>query len=253
LRCKIDLDMKNWRKKIYDVIEVGHGSVISTMYDYLMLFFILISIIPLAFREQNAWFDWFDKISVSVFVIDYLLRWMTADFSMPDKPKWRAVITYPFTAFAIIDLLSILPSFVTIHRALKLFRVTRMFKILRIFKFFRYSKNVQILFRVLYKERHILMTVLWIAVFYIIITALIMFNAEDSLMFEDFFDALYWATTTLTTVGYGDICPTTDLGRVISMISAILGVAIIALPSGVITASYLEELRELKKTQIKSK
>lgn len=65
-------------------------------------------------------------------------------------------------------------------------------------------------------------------------------------MFEDFFDALYWATTTLTTVGYGDIYPATDMGRIISMLSAILGVAIIALPSGVITASYLDELREAK-------
>jgi voltage-gated potassium channel len=66
-------------------------------------------------------------------------------------------------------------------------------------------------------------------------------------MFEDFFDALYWATTTLTTVGYGDIYPATDLGRIISMFSAVFGVAVIALPSGVITASYLEELREEKK------
>ena len=74
-----------------------------------------------------------------------------------------------------------------------------------------------------------------------------MFNVEESAMFEDFFDALYWATTTLTTVGYGDIYPSSDLGRVISMFSAIFGVAVIALPSGVITASYLDELREEKK------
>ena len=73
-----------------------------------------------------------------------------------------------------------------------------------------------------------------------------MFNMEESAMFENFFDALYWATTTLTTVGYGDIYPATNVGRVISMLSAILGVAVIALPSGVITASYLEELREEK-------
>ena len=108
---------------------------------------------------------------------------------------------------------------------------------------------MQILIKVLRKERHILLTVLWIAVFYIIVTALIMFNVEESVMFEDFFDALYWATTTLTTVGYGDIYPATDLGRFISMLSAILGVAIIALPSGVITASYLDELRESKKQE----
>jgi len=237
----------NWREKIFDMIETDRDSVISKVYDWLMLFFIVISIIPLAFREQSSWMEMFDKVSVSIFIIDYLLRWLTADYAMPDRKKWVAFLTYPFTAFAIVDLLSILPSVLVVNKALKLFRITRLLKILRVFKFIRYSKNVQILFKVLRKERHILFTVFWIAIFYILITALIMFNVEESAMFEDFFDALYWATTTLTTVGYGDICPSTDVGRVISMLSAILGVAVIALPSGVITASYLEELRDAKK------
>ena len=241
----------NLRSKIYEMIETERGSVVSKIYDWAMLVFIVISIIPLAFREQNIWFEWFDKVSVSIFIIDYLLRWMTADYKLPERKKWVAFLTYPFTAFAIIDLLSILPSVLVVNKALKLFRITRLLKILRVFKFIRYSKNVQILFRVLRKESRILLTVFWIAVFYILLTALIMFNVEESAMFEDFFDALYWATTTLTTVGYGDICPSTDVGRVISMLSAILGVAVIALPSGVITASYLDELREMKKTAAK--
>ena len=238
--------MSTWRKNIYDTIEIGRNSIISNIYDWLMLLFIIISVIPLAFREQNIWFELFDKVSVTAFIIDYLLRWLTADMRQTNRPKWVAFLTYPFTTMALVDLLSILPSVSVVNKTLKLFRITRLFKILRIFKFIRYSENVQILFRVLHKERHILFTVLWIALFYILVTALIMFNVEESAMFEDFFDALYWATTTLTTVGYGDIYPATDLGRIISMISAILGVAIIALPSGVITASYLEELREAK-------
>lgn len=105
--------------------------------------------------------------------------------------------------------------------------------------------------RVLSKERDVLLAVLLIALFYIFVTALIMFNVEPRInpltgevTFESFFDALYWATVTLTTVGYGDLCPVTDIGRFISMLSSLFGVAIIALPSGVITASYLEELRK---------
>jgi voltage-gated potassium channel len=242
-----DVVNMKWREKLFDTIETGRASVISKIYDWAMLLFIIISIVPLAFREQNVWFEWFDKVSVTIFIIDYLLRWMTADYKLPERKKWVAFLTYPFTVLAIIDLLSILPSVLVINKALKLFRITRLMKILRVFKFIRYSRNVQILFRVLRKESRILMTVFWIAVLYILITALVMFNVEESAMFEDFFDALYWATTTLTTVGYGDICPSTDIGRVISMLSAILGVAVIALPSGVITASYLDELREMKK------
>ena len=86
-----------------------------------------------------------------------------------------------------------------------------------------------------------------------------MFNAEPHInpntgaeTFHSFFDALYWATVTLTTVGYGDLCPVTDIGRVVSMFSSLFGVAIIALPSGVITASYLEELSEYRKSKSKN-
>ena len=237
----------NWRSKIYDTIETGRDSVISKIYDWAMLFFIVISIIPLAFREQNIWFEWFDKVSVSIFIIDYLLRWMTADYRMPERPKWVAFLTYPFTAFAIVDLLSILPSVLVVNKALKLFRITRLFKILRVFKFIRYSKNVQILFKVLRKERHILFTVFWIALFYILITALIMFNVEESAMFEDFFDALYWATTTLTTVGYGDITPVTAIGRLLSAFVMLLGYTIIAVPTGIVTANIIDETKEKPK------
>ena len=126
-------------------------------------------------------------------------------------------------------------------------------RILRLFKFIRYSNKFQVLGRVIRKERRVLLSVLGIAVFYVFLTALIMFNAEPHFSpvtgkagFTDFFDALYWATVTLTTVGYGDMVPVTDIGRFISMLSSLFGVAIIALPSGVITASYLDELREEK-------
>lgn len=88
-----------------------------------------------------------------------------------------------------------------------------------------------------------------ICLFYIFTTALIMFNTENS--FDNFFDALYWATTALTTVGYGDICPQTDIGRLVSMLSSLFGVAIIALPSGIITAGYLEEIKQQARKRAK--
>jgi voltage-gated potassium channel len=99
----------------------------------------------------------------------------------------------------------------------------------------------------------VLTAVLLFAAAYIFVTALVMFNFEPRInpntgqeTFSTFFDAIYWSTVTLTTVGYGDLCPATDLGRLISMFSSLFGVAVIALPSGIITASYLDELRSLK-------
>jgi len=240
--------MELTRKKIYDIIDAKEAnSVWDRVYDAVMILMIICSIVPLAFRTQLPAFEIMDMIAVAFFILDYLLRWATADLAMPDKPRWQAFLTYPFTAFAILDLLAIVPSFSLANRGLKALRIPRLLKVLRVFKIIRYSRKIQILMKVLSKEKGILLTVLFIAVMYIITTALIMFNVEESAMFETFLDAHYWATTTLTTVGYGDICPQTDMGRVVSMFSALMGVAIIALPSGVITASFLDELREEKK------
>lgn len=243
------------RRRLFEIIEKGQkGDRLSTVYDIVMLFAIVVSIIPLMFFEELKWFKYVEIVTVVIFVIDYLLRWITADFKM-EKKGW-AFVLYPFTPMAIIDLLSILPGFNILGQGFKIFRVTRLLKILRLFKFLRYSDKIALFIRVLKKEQNVLLSVLAIAVFYVFLTALIMFNVEPhinpntgAITFSDFFDALYWATVTLTTVGYGDLCPVTDIGRCVSMLSSLFGVAIIALPSGVITASYLDELRALKKNE----
>lgn len=240
------------RKRLYDIIEQSRkGDKFSLTYDILMLVAIAASIIPLMFVEDNTAFRIIEQITVTFFIVDYLLRWLTADYKL-GKKGWSFLI-YPFTGWAIIDLLSILPAFSILGRGFKIARVTRLLRILRLFKFVRYSDKIQVLGRVVRKEKEVLLTVLGISLFYVFLTALIMFNAEPHInpntgvaTFETFFDALYWATVTLTTVGYGDMIPVTDIGRFISMLSSLFGVAIIALPSGVITASYLEELRALR-------
>lgn len=240
------------RKRIYEIIEQGrNGDRISIAYDVVMLIAIAVSIIPLMFVEDTRAFRIIEQITVSLFILDYLLRWITADYRL-ERGGWSFVL-YPFTGWAIIDLLSILPGFTKLGKGFKILRITRLLRILRLFKFIRYSDKIQVLGRVVRKEKGVLLTVLGIAVFYVFLTALIMFNAEPhinpvtgNVTFEDFFDALYWATVTLTTVGYGDMIPVTDIGRFVSMLSSLFGVAVIALPSGVITASYLEELRSLK-------
>ena len=240
------------RRKIYNIIEQAKdGNKLSLAYDRLMVIAIAASIIPLMFVEETKAFRVIEQITVTFFILDYLLRWLTADYRL-GKKGWSFVI-YPFTGWAVIDILSILPGLNILGKGFKIFRITRLMRILRLFKFIRYTNKIQILEKVIRKEKEVLLTVLGIAVFYVFLTALIMFNAEPHVnpvtgatTFEDFFDALYWATVTLTTVGYGDMIPVTDIGRLVSMLSSLFGVAIIALPSGVIAASYLEELRAEK-------
>jgi voltage-gated potassium channel len=242
---------------LYTIVEQGHDNDwVSYIYDAIILLAITTSIIPLMFIETYPIFNIIEQVTVGLLIMDYLLRWFTADYIVGkgQKGKWWSFLIYPLTPWAIIDFLAILPGLNILGQGFKVLRISRLLRILRLFKFIRYSQNIKILGNVIKREKKILFTVLGIAVFYIFISALVMFNAEPHIdpetgakTFENFFDALYWATVTLTTVGYGDVTPVTDIGRFISMVSSLFGVAIIALPSGVITAAYIEELRAQKK------
>ena len=146
---------------------------------------------------------------------------------------------------AIIDLLSILPSLTVLNnefKLLKLFRLLHTLKVLRTFKFLRYSKSFEIIANVFKSQRKVLSAVGSLAVAYILISALVIYNVEPD-SFNTFFDAIYWATVSLTTVGYGDIYPVTVIGRLVTMLSSVLGIAIIALPAGIITAGYMSEIK----------
>lgn len=234
------------RKKIYEIIEVSDGhSVLSSVYDYFMIFVIVLSLSPLVFKENYYALHVIDLICVSIFIADYFLRWITADFKY-GKKSVVSFLRYPFGFMAIIDAISVLPSLTVLNQGfklLRLFRMLRAFRVFRVFKALRYSKSVKIISGVLVKTRHSLAAVGTFAIGYIIISALIVFNVEPD-SFNTFFDAIYWATVSLTTVGYGDIYPVSVAGRVVTMISSVFGIAIIALPSGIITAGYMDEIRK---------
>ena len=235
-------------KNLYKIIEPSDNdsSKLSSLYDIVMLICIIASMIPLAVKSDNIILNIIDKITVTVFIIDYILRLITAKQKLNKGVK--SYIFYPFQPMAIIDLLSILPSLIPINagfKVLRLFRIVRTFKVFRSFKIFRYSKNVARLVEVLKKQSKSLLAVLSMAIFYVLFTALVMFNIEPD-TFGNFFDAIYWAAISLTSVGYGDITPISDIGRLFTMLSAFVGVAIIALPSGIITAGYLDVLNKEK-------
>ena len=246
------------RKEIYTIIEKDDGSNIwSHIYDVFMFCTIILSVVPLMFWDEYPIFWWIEVFTTMVFIIDYLLRWITADYKLCRGR--HSFINYPYSFWAIIDLLTILPSFQILGSNFKILRTLRMLKILRLLKALRYSDQIFLFVKVLQKERKVLTAVLLFATAYIFVTALVMFNFEPRInpntgneTFSTFFDAIYWSTVTLTTVGYGDLCPATNLGRLISMFSSLFGVAVIALPSGIITASYLDELRSLKKENNKN-
>ena len=231
------------RKTLFQIIEPHQKeNAIEKAYDVFMFLTIIVSLIPLTTKSHTGIFMWLDFVSTIIFIIDYILRLLTADYKL-EKGK-LSFLLYPFTFLALADLLCILPSLFLLNNSLRLFKILRMLRILRVFKFIRYSKNIQILTNVLKKQKDSLMIVGLLALGYIFISALIIFNVEPN-TFPNFFDALYWATISLTTVGYGDIYAVSTTGKIITMISSFLGIAIVALPAGIITAGYMKEIKEL--------
>ncbi len=238
------------RKRIFEVIETSNGNdLLSSIYDYLMIVAIIVSLIPLAFKQDTPTLVVVDKITVTLFLLDYVLRLSTADYKF-QKKGFLSFVKYPFSVMAIADLVSILPSFTIVNSGFKLLRILRMIRamrVLRVLKAMRYSKSLIIIGNVLRKSKDSLMAVCTLAFAYILISALIIFNVEPD-SFGNFFDAVYWATVSLTTVGYGDIYPISSIGRVVTMVSSIFGIAIVALPAGIITAGYMQAIEENKES-----
>lgn len=231
------------RKRIFEIIETAkEDDRISNIYDIFMMIVIIASLVPLAFKSDNSVFFWIDKTAVVIFIIDYLLRLFTADLKLHKKAA--SFFVYPITPMAILDLLCILPSLSLLQsgfRILKVFRLFRTLRVFRVFKAVRYSKSIKLIKGVFVKQKEPLITVGLLAGVYVLISALVIFNVEPD-SFETFFDAVYWATVSLTTMGYGDIYPVTTFGRIVTMVSSVFGIAIIALPAGIITAGFMEEL-----------
>lgn len=223
------------RKKIYNVLNQ------NAIYDTFMFTVIIMSIIPLAFVKQQSWMTLIDRITVIIFIIDYILRWFVADKL---SNKLNKFILYPLTPMAIIDLLSILPSITLLNSSFKLLKIFRLFKslrLLKILKLVRYSKSITMICNVFKKQKETFITILVMAITYILVSALVIINVEPE-TFPTYFDALYWATISLTTVGYGDVYAVTTIGKIITMISSFLGIAVVALPAGIITSGLMDEL-----------
>ena len=213
----------------------------NAIYDTFMFTVIIMSIIPLACVKQQSWMTLIDRITVIIFIVDYILRWFVADKL---SNKLNKFILYPLTPMAIIDLLSILPSITLLNssfKLLKIFRLFRSLRLLKILKLVRYSKSITMICNVFKKQKETFITILVMAITYILVSALVIINVEPE-TFPTYFDAVYWATISLTTVGYGDVYAVTTIGKIITMISSFLGIAVVALPAGIITSGLMDEL-----------
>lgn len=235
------------RERIFHIINTEESSSIwSKLYNIFNIIIIILSLLPLVFKEQTPLLIRIDQVALVFFIIEYALHIWTADIKYQDRSKLMAFLSYPVSFYGIVDLLSIIPLLRFVSSPFRLFRLFRLFRslrIFRVFKIFRYSSSIEVLINAIKRQKGPLQFIFWVAFMYLIISALIVFNIEPE-SFPSFMDALFWAAGALTSATYGDYYPSTPFGQVIAIISFLVGVRIIALPSSIITAGFLDELKE---------
>ena len=243
------------RKRIFEIIEPAQSNdQNSKIFDHSILVLIILNIISIILESFSSFslkyslqLDVFEIVSITVFTIEYILRIMTADFLYKDKNKLRASFRYMRSTMAIIDLFAILPFFIPmiIPLDLRFLRVLRLTRILRVFK----------IVKVLKRKKEELFVTFFVTFLLLLLAASVMFIIETDDQperFPNILASLWWAVATLTTVGYGDIYPVSVIGKLLSGVIALLGIGLVALPTGIISSGFTEELKRQKEPYSRS-
>jgi len=196
--------------------------------------------------------DVFEVFSIVIFSAEYALRIWTSPLKYENLPYIR----YIFSFAAIIDLLAFLPFYLPFLADIDLryLRLLRLFRMLRIFKLSRYNNSFDIIGRALKSEKPKLLLILFILVLLMLFASASMYYIENQYQpdkFSNILSTLWWAVATLTTIGYGDVYPVTTIGKILGGVIAILGIGLIALPSGIISSALIQEASRGGKKHVK--
>ena len=219
-----------------------------------------IAIVLESYNDINTKYAFFlnllELFSIVVFSIEYLIRIWIADIIYPKLSSFKARLKYITSFMGLIDLISILPFYLPylIKIDLRVFRTLRLFRLLRLLKLKRYFTSLGVIQSVVKKTKNEILVTIFLVFILLVLSSTLMYNIEKTAQpdaFQNIGEAMWWAVATLTTVGYGDIYPVTGLGKVLSAFIALLGIGIVALPTGIISSAYIEEIRNLKTKQTK--
>lgn len=243
------------RRRTFEVLELGaFGDRLSKLIDWFLILLIIGNVLAVAIETVEGmdeaygpYFHGFEIFSVFIFSAEYFARvWIAAESRLEGDTTLAARLRWMRSPFAIIDLLSILPFFLSMFFAADL-RVLRVFRLLRLFKLARYSPALAALGKVFVDERRALAGTLVIMLGLVVVSATILHFAERGVQPDAFGDipkAMWWAIVTLTTVGYGDVVPVTLFGRVVAAAVMLFGLAIYAIPIGIIGFGFSNEIHK---------
>lgn len=247
------------KQAIFKLVEKGsHGSKKNLLFDYFIIILIIVNVIAIAIESisgltqlQIKILKYFEIFSIVVFTIEFLLRIYVSDLTHPSNSRIKSILKFILSPFGLIDLFAILPFYLPFIIAVdfRFIRVLRLIRFFRILKISRYNNSLKLIGSIIKEKRTELSMTLFVAFLIIIIASFLMYYVEGSIQpdtFPDIFATLWWALETLTTIGYGDVYPLTGFGKVLSGIIAVLGIGLVALPTGIISAGFIEKVNQGK-------
>ena len=250
---------KNAKTKNKVANILGLGPKHDKLAEYLDIFIEILVLLNVAavilesfesiYLSYKLEFDLFEIFTVCVFTTEFVLRLWVSDIKYPHKYRWQAYKKFLLSPNAFIDILAILPFFIPflIDIDLRHLRIFRLMRLLRVFKLTKYSQSLKQIGKIMSEKKQELMATLLLTFSVLVISSSLMYYVEREVQPEAFKNILYsfwWGIATLTTVGYGDIYPMTGLGKILGAVVALMGVLIVAIPTGIISSSFVQKMEE---------
>lgn len=248
------------KKRIFQIIEVGYDlDFLSRFYDIVNVLAIILNLVVSVLytfdnitESYGALMTVIEAVTVGFFAVDYFLRVWTADILYSELSKGKAHRRYIFSFMGIVDLLSFLPYFLPIFfpAGTVAFRMIRIVRIFRLFRINAYYDSLSVITEVIVSKSQQLISSVFIILVLMLASSLCMYSLEHEAqpdVFTNAFSGIWWATSTLLTVGYGDIYPITTMGKLFGIFISFLGVGMVAIPTGIISAGFVNQYTNIKR------
>ena len=246
------------KKRIFDIIQIGNRKdVPSTVFDIFIVVVILVNLFITifdTFDESAPYADILDRlelITIVIFTVEYILRVWTAEYLYPKKDFWKAKLKFIFSFNGVVDLLTFFPYYLPFFfpAGAVAFRMLRVVRIFRLFRINSQYDAFNVILNVLNEKKNQLVSSIFLIVMLMVASSLCMYSIEHNAQpeaFKNAFSGIWWSVSTLLTVGYGDIYPITTLGKFMAIVIAFLGVGMVAIPTGIISAGFVEHYSKIK-------
>ena len=257
---KKQLPLAERRRRVYEIVEIGAaGDLLSRAYDLFYTLTIILNLTATVLDTYNsihakygALLGLIEFVTVTAFAVDYVLRIYTADFHYRGLSRGKAAWKYAVSFGGVVDIISFLPVYLPFFfpSGAAAFRLVRVIRIFRLFRINAYYDSLNVITSVLSSKKNQLISSVSIILVLMLASSLCMYSLENEAqpeVFSNAFSGIWWAASTLLTVGYGDIYPVTTMGRILGIVITFLGVGMVAIPTGIISAGFVEQDTRLKR------